>query len=75
MPGAGSYQDLSPADMVAVKGRVTVPVCLTATTAISNMGGTELGSLSTSAWRLSLVARLSVVKLNLLSISCLSSQQ
>ena len=60
--------------MVAVKGRVTVPVCLTATTAISNMGGTELGSLKTSSCRLDLSADLSVVKLNLLTSSCLASQ-
>ena len=58
--------------MLAVKGRLTVPVCLTATTAISNMGGMELGSLSTSLWRLALSANLSVVKLNLFSSSCLS---
>ena len=60
--------------MVAVKGRLTVPVCLTTTTAISNMGGTELGSLTTSLWRLPLSASLSVVKLNLFSSSCLSGQ-
>ena len=60
---------------VAVKGREMSPVCLTASSVISNMGGTELGSLSTSSCLLSLLASRDVVKVNLLPSSCLSLQQ
>ena len=66
------HQALLPAVMLAVKGRVTRPVCWTACTFMWYIGGRLEGNLNTSTCLLSLRAVWDVVKQNLLSSSCLA---
>ena len=57
--------------MLAEKGRVISPVCWTAITFTSDMGGRLVGNLNTFVCLLSLRAELSEVKQKAFSISCL----